>query len=198
MSIPLQIIFRGLLPSATTAAKIRKNAEVLNRYAGRIKDVQVVFEQLHWHHHPGNLFHLSIALTIGGHEIVVGGELAREDADIAINDGFGAMLRRLEAMAQVPDPDRAPSIPLHGTVKHIDTGSGFALVETPVGRHVRFHRNSLEGCVFDELRPGTPVRLDAFDRDTDGGPLATKVRALVPHHPSAAAVRTGVDQGAEI
>lgn len=76
---------------------------------------------------------------------------------------------------------QCPQVPLFGTVQHFDPVSGCGRIDTPVGRHVGFHKSVLCGCDFEELWPGCPVRLELAEA-ADDGPVARTV--LLLKHPN--------------
>jgi cold shock CspA family protein len=72
-------------------------------------------------------------------------------------------------------------VPLHGTVRMIDRAAGFGFVETAEGE-VYFHRNILVDAEFEDLEPGSPVRLEVAERESDEGWQATTVRLIGKRH----------------
>jgi cold shock CspA family protein len=73
-------------------------------------------------------------------------------------------------------------VPLHGTVRMVDRDGGFGFVETAAGE-VYFHRNSVLDDKFDEIEPGSEVRLEVAERESEEGWQATTVRLIGKHHP---------------
>lgn len=100
MVVPLEVLFRDMVPSAALEAKIRERAQELEQFYGEIISCRVVVEQHHRHHRQGNLFHVRIGLKVPGGELVAsrdpGQHRAHEDAYVTIRDAFDAMRRRLE------------------------------------------------------------------------------------------------------
>ncbi|MBI3849098.1 MAG: ribosome-associated translation inhibitor RaiA [Verrucomicrobia bacterium] len=118
MILPLQITFRNMEASPAVAARIRSEAEKLDRYYKRITSCRVVVEAPHRHHKWGEAFHILIELGVPGEEIVVKHApslhraLARSDTQkwvkhleagaphkdmyVTIHDAFKATRRRLE------------------------------------------------------------------------------------------------------
>lgn len=107
MIIPMQITYRGMEPSEAITARIHEKMAKLERFHDRITTARVVFEQLHRHHHQGNLFHVRIDLTVAGGELVVAKEKhdqhGHEDAYVALRDAFDGLRRRLEDYARTHD-----------------------------------------------------------------------------------------------
>jgi len=100
MKLPLQITFRNLEPTETLEEHIRKKAEKLEQYNDQIMSCRVVIEANHKHQHKGNLYHISIDITLPGNEIVVSKDAhdkqSHQDAYVAIRDAFDAAKRQLE------------------------------------------------------------------------------------------------------
>lgn len=98
--MPLQITFRGFDSSEAVEAKVRDRVQKLERIFGSITSCRVVIDAPHQHHHKGNLFAVSIDLTVPEGEIVAsrdaGQNHAHEDVYVAIRDAFDAVGRRLQ------------------------------------------------------------------------------------------------------
>jgi len=117
-------------PSPAAEARIREEAEKLDRYFDRITSCRVVVEAPHHHHQRGREFRISIDIGVPGSEIVVKHEpslhatLAQSEAGewekhletrpdhkdiyVSIRDAFAAARRQLEDYARR----------LRGDVKH--------------------------------------------------------------------------------
>ena len=121
-----------------------------------------------------------IDLTVPGEEIVIGREPghdhAHEDVYVAIRDAFDAAKRQLQDHAR-RGARRRPSITTRRP-KGASPGSsatwGYGFIETPEGREVYFHRNSVLDDGFDRLAAGMPVRF--VEELGEKGPQATTVR----------------------
>ena len=101
MKQPLEITFRGMPRSEAVEAKVQQKAEKLDEFYDHIMACHVVVEAPHKHHHQGNLFNVTIDLTVPGSEIVVNKnsnkDHSHEDVYVAIRDAFNAA-RRTVAM----------------------------------------------------------------------------------------------------
>ena len=121
MSIPLEITFHQMPPSAAIESRIREKAEKLARFCDRIIGCAVVIEAPHAHHHKGRLHHIRITVHLPGSQITVnmgtanqrigmpGGERIRPaaitlDALMPGLDGWAvlAALRTDEETADIP------------------------------------------------------------------------------------------------
>lgn len=100
----LQINFRDVPATDAIEAKVRERAARLERYHDHIIGCRVMIDAPHRRHHRGNLYHVSIDLTVPGGELVVTREPpehhAHEDLYVAIRDAFDAAQRRLEDHAR--------------------------------------------------------------------------------------------------
>lgn len=123
MTIPLQITFRNMAPSAAIEKHIREKAGKLESFCDRIASCRVIVEAPHRHHHKGKAFQVRIDLSAPGREIVINrapkrlsaakltegqGEknfmenhrpskhAAHEDVYVAIRDAFNAAGRKLQ------------------------------------------------------------------------------------------------------
>lgn len=185
MIVPLQVVFRDMAPSAAIEAKIRERAQELEQYYGEIISCRVVVEQHHRHHHQGSLFHVSIDLKVPGGELVAsrdpGEHHAHEDAYVTIRDAFDAMRRQLEDYARRRRRRvKTHETPPHGSVVELYPSADYGKIETPDGRRVYFHRNSVIDGDFAELKIGTEVRF--AEELGELGPQATTVHVIGKHH----------------
>jgi ribosomal subunit interface protein len=185
MQLPLQVVFRNMGASAAIEAAVRERAAKLERFYDVIMSCRVVVELHHRHHHQGNLYHVRVDLKVPGGEIVAsrgpGEHHAHEDVYVAIRDAFDAVLRRLEdhARRRRGDIKRHETAP-HGRVSELDPAEGYGRIETPDGRLIYFHKNSLVGARFEELGIGTEVRF--VEEKGERGPQASTVRVVGKHH----------------
>ncbi len=180
MQIPLQITFRGFPHSDAVEANICRKAEKLDKFYRHIMSCRVVVEAKHHRHHKGNLYHVRIDITTPRNELVVSrehhDEHAHEDAYVAIRDAFNAAIRQLEDYARTQRGDvKTHTGPAHGTVTAIVPEQDFGFIQTPDGREIYFHRNSVLGAGFDALKLGSEVRFS--EEDGDKGPQASTVHA---------------------
>jgi cold shock CspA family protein len=66
-----------------------------------------------------------------------------------------------------------------GKVARIDSSEEFGFIETPDGRELYFHRNSVLNDAFARLKPGTAVTY--AEEEGEKGPQASTVRLLGKH-----------------
>jgi ribosomal subunit interface protein len=185
MQRPLEIRFRQMDASPAIEARIREKAAELERFSERITGCRVSVEKDHRHHHKGNLFRVRVEIDAPGKELAVTHsgrrDHAHEDVYVAIRDAFRAAVRQLEDhVRERAGKVKAHEVPLHGIVRMVDREGGFGFVDTAQGE-VYFHRNSVVGG-FDAIEPGSPVRLEVAERESEQGWQATTVRATGKHH----------------
>lgn len=185
MKLPLQITFRDMEHSDAVETEIRKKAEKLDQYHDQIISCRVVVEISHKHKHQGNLFHIIIDITIPGGEIVVNKDShdkhSHENAYVAIRDAFDAAKRQLEDRTRRSRQKvKTHEVPPHGKVVHLSPMEDYGRLETPDGREIYFHRNSVTNAEFDKMEVGNEVR---FSETTgDEGPQASSVTLVGKHH----------------
>lgn len=178
MKLPLQVVFHDLQPSEAIEARIQEKAEKLDQFYDQIMKCRVVVEAPHRHHHKGKLYSVRINVTVPDEELVVsrnpGKHHAHEDVYVAIRDAFDAMRRQLEDYARrrrgkVKRHEEAP----HGWVSRIFRKEGYGNIETPDGRLIYFHQNSLIDADFSKLETGSEVQF--VEEAGDLGPQASTV-----------------------
>jgi cold shock CspA family protein/ribosome-associated translation inhibitor RaiA len=175
MQLPLQITARDVSLSEAAEGDIRAKAANLDTYYDGIMSCRVVVEGPVRHHRKGP-YTVRVDLTVPGAELVVDRQ-ADEDLYVAIRDAFDAARRRLEDYARRQRGD----VKLHETsprarVCRLFPEEDYGFLETPDGREIYFHRNSVLHPGFERLEIGTEVR---FAEETgDHGPQASTVAIL--------------------
>jgi cold shock CspA family protein/ribosome-associated translation inhibitor RaiA len=197
--IPLTISFRGMEPSEAIESLVREQASALERFFPRILRCRVVIELPHRHHRAGAPLHVRIDLHVPGQEIVVEhqpglhAELQRDEAGsaskstevaapladpaLAIREAFRSAgrrlqddVRRLQGDVKVHEPAAT------ARVARILSDQDCGFLETPEGREIYFHANSVLNHRFDRLVVGDAVRF--VEEAGDQGPQASTVRVL--------------------
>jgi len=104
MRLPLQVTFRNMDRSSALEADIGDKAAKLDQFYDQIMSCRVVVEAGHKHHHKGNLYGVSINISVPGRDLVVSRNpsenQAHEDAYVAVRDAFEAARRQLEDFAR--------------------------------------------------------------------------------------------------
>lgn len=185
MQLPLQITFRNLDRSEAIEAKVRERAEKLDQYYDRIMSCRVAVEARHKHHRRGNHYHIRVDVTVPGSELVSSREPdehhAYTDVYVAIRDAFDAICRQLEDHGRRQSRQvKAHETPPHGRVVELFPANDYGRIETPDGRLIYFHRNSMVDADFDKLQIGAELR---FTEDMgEHGPQASTVHVVGKHH----------------
>jgi cold shock CspA family protein/ribosome-associated translation inhibitor RaiA len=209
MILPLQITFRNMESSEVVKGWIRKEADKLEEFHGKITGCRVVVELPNRRRKAGNLYHVRVDLTVPGSEMVVKRQpnlralprrlerkptkslevkAPHKDLRQAINDAFGAMKRRLQDYSrrrrrQVKTHEAPPL----GRVTRLFPRKGYGFLETAAGREVYFHKNSVLNNAFERLANGSAVSF--IEERGEQGPQASTVK-LVRRKPEAAAGRS--------
>lgn len=179
MNLPLQIVFRNMGPSEAIEARVRERAEKLEKHYEHIMSCRVVVELQHRHRQHGNLYHVRVDLKVPDGELVAsrepGEHHAHEDVYVAIRDAFDAIRRQLEdyirrRRGQVKTHAAQP----YGIVAEIYPDYG--KIQTPDGRLVYFHKNSVVDADFARIDIGTEVRFS--EEMGELGPQASSVHVL--------------------
>jgi cold shock CspA family protein len=183
-----QITFRDMPPSASVEARVREQVAELEQFYNRIMSCRVVIETPHRHHRQGRLYGVRIDLSVPGRELVVGREPsqhhAHEDVYVAIRDAFDAARRQLEDHARRERGQTKHHQPTdEGRVARLFAEPGYGFIETPDGREIYFHRNSVVDGTFESLEVGTVVHF--AEEPGEKGPQATTVRPRRKRHASA-------------
>lgn len=185
MEQTLQITFRDMEPSPAVEANIREKVAKLEQYYGRIVSCRVVVELDHKHHNKGNHFRVSINLKVPEGELVANRapdqHHSHTDAFVAVRDAFDAMRKQLDGYAAKRRGDvKLHEVPAHGRVTRIERQGGFGFINTPDGREIYFHRNSVVNAAFDTLDEGAEVRFS--EEMGEQGPQASSVQLVGKHH----------------
>ena len=178
MELPLQITYRHMDPSPALDARIREFAGRLERFSPQVIQCCVTIDAPHRHHRQGNLFDVRIDLRVPGKDIVIqrgpSADHSHEDAFVALRDAFRAARRKLQDYER----ERYGKVKLQagqprGVVSELHPEQDFGRIDTPDGRSIYFHRNSVLGKPFEELSIGTEVRF--VEEQGERGPQASTV-----------------------
>lgn len=184
MKLPLQITFRGMDRSEAVESMIRERASRLDEFAPHIMSGRVVVEMASKHHVQGNQYEVRIDLTVTNGEIAVTREphqrVAYQDIAVAIRDAFDSARRQLEDYVRlqrgfVKSHETTP----HGIVRKLFPIEGYGFLESPDGRDVYFHRNSVLHDRYKQLEIGTEVAF--VEEEGDKGPQASTVKLVGRH-----------------
>ncbi len=162
MQVPLQIAFHGVAKDDRIEELIREQVDKLDRLHERLSSCRVVVEQPHRSResHPG--YEVRIDMRVPPHHELVVRERSQEtqfkgDAYGVVISAFEAAKRQLNRLKErqngmVKTHERQQA---QGVVDRLREDHGF--VRTLDDRQVYFHRNSVLGDRFDDLRVGAAV-----------------------------------------
>lgn len=178
MRLPLQLSVRNMSLSEAAEADIREKAARLDSFYDQVMGCRVIVEAPHRHHRKGVLYNVRIDMTVPGSELVIKRE-PHEDLYVAIRDAFDAARRQLEDFVRRRRGDvKTHEAPSYARVTKLFAEYGF--LETPDGREIYFHRNSVLDGGFDRLKTGAEVRFS--EEEGEQGPQASTVALIGKHH----------------
>lgn len=164
---------------------MREHAQQLERFCECMMSCRVVVEATHKHHARGNHYRVGIDVTVPDRELVANREPDEHhsytDVYVAIRDSFDSMRRQLENyMRRRRREIKAHATPPHGRIRELLPDGISGRIETPDGRLVYFHRNSVINSDFDKLSVGDEVRFT--EEEGERGPQASTVQHVGKHH----------------
>jgi len=105
MQSPIQVTFRNVPESSPIKQLVLQEAEQLEHFSDRIVSCRIMVESPHRSHRKGNLFHVTIHLTLPGKSLVVtrspSAHAAHKDLYLAIRDAFHEMRRQMQDFIRV-------------------------------------------------------------------------------------------------
>jgi cold shock CspA family protein len=185
METPVEIDYLGQNPPEPVRDAIEAHVAALEKRFGRITSCRIAVETASGRHRTGGLHHVKIHLALPSGKTVDIDRLADNDerlADLtfAVNHAFKRARRRLldqvrRMQGQVKVNAREPQ----GTITRIDPSGDFGFLETPDGREIYFHRNSVLNDAFSNLKAGS--RVTFFEETGEKGPQASTVKIAGKH-----------------
>ena len=191
MQTPVEIEFQGLEPTDELRSCVDRHIAALEERFGRITSCRVAVKGPSERHRKGGAFDVSIRLSLPqGREVDIGRSEGRPevpetdnrllDPMVAVNDAFKRARRRLQDQARrMQGHVKIHDGPPIATVSRFDAAAGFGFLETPDGRELYFHQNSVLDGGARAVTPGT--RVTYFEEMGDKGPQASTVRLLGKH-----------------
>ena len=209
MIIPVQITFRNVTSTPEIVEKIRARAQKLERFYSPITSCRVLVEAPARHRQKGYSFHVRIDLTVPEGEIVVKREPTlhareqdiaderrrkqmetrpeRKHLEVAIREAFHAARRRLQDHARQKRADVKTHEPMsQARVAKLFPVEGYGYIETPDGREIYFHANSVLNNRFKSLKLGSKV---SFTEEAgEKGPQASTIHLITRARATAASL----------
>ena len=205
MILPVQITFRNIASNPEIEEDITARARKLENFYSPITGCRVVVEAPARHRQKGYSFHIRIDLTVPEGEIVVkraptlypreqdiACERRRKEMEtrperkhlkVAIREAFDAARRRLQDHARRKRVDVKAHQPTpQARVTKLFPLEGYGYVETPDGREIYFHANSVMNERFKDLKLGSKV---SFTEEAgEKGPQASTVHLITKAGPT--------------
>ncbi|HWP48438.1 MAG TPA: HPF/RaiA family ribosome-associated protein [Candidatus Limnocylindrales bacterium] len=179
MEIPLQIRAHNVSLSEADEKIIREKVAKLEEFYDRIISCRVTLEALGRHHQKGGPYNVRIDIGVPGAELVINRE-PQEDLYVAIRESFNAAGRRLEDyVRRLRGTVKTHEAEPHARVSKLFPEEGYGFLETPDGREIYFHRNSVLEEGFKHLRIGMEVRF--VEEEGEKGPQASTVKLVGKH-----------------
>ncbi|RMD67795.1 MAG: ribosome-associated translation inhibitor RaiA [Gammaproteobacteria bacterium] len=179
MKIPVQISARNMSISQAAKNLIELKARKLEQFYDGIIGCRIMVEAPHRHHHKGHPYHVRIDLTVPGAEIAIRRD-EHEDLYVAIREAFDDARRKLQDYARMQQGKvKHHEIPPEARIIRLFPEEGYGFIETPDGREIYFHRNSVINFPFEKLKVGMQVKF--AEEQGIKGPQASTVRVLHPH-----------------
>lgn len=173
MGNAIRISARNVELTDAIRTDIEKHAAKLEKYSTDITGGKITVEVPNRKKDVRKLYNVKLDIKVPGKEIVVRKKQSR-DLYLAVRDAFFAAYRRLENWSKrrrgiIKYHEEMPTARI--TALYRDEGYGF--IETPDGRQLYFHENSVLKKNFSRLRVGSPVRY--VEEMGEKGPQASTV-----------------------
>jgi cold shock CspA family protein len=186
----IQVTFRNMTAIADVRETIEARIQKLESVCKPILSCRVMVEAPASHHRKGDPFHVRIEATLTDGRIVVKHSESmysgKRDSDttsgrnclmLAVRGAFGAARRKLQEHARLRRADVKTHEPnLTATVSRLFPKEGYGYLETPDGREIYFHENSVLGSPFKKLQTG--ARAQFVEESGMKGPQASTVRVI--------------------
>jgi cold shock CspA family protein/ribosome-associated translation inhibitor RaiA len=173
LQIPLEITAHHFTLYDALESLIRERAEGLEKFYPRLIRCHVTIEGPGNHHRTGGPFDVRVDLSVPGKELVVTRQ-SGEDVVLVVRDAFDAARRQLQDFAQLQRRDiKSHEGPPEGLISKVFSDRGYGFISTDGGREIYFHRNSVLGTGFDDVKVGDRVRF-AEEQGAEG-PQASSV-----------------------
>ena len=199
MILPVQVTFRNVVATRDVEEKIIVQAQKLERYYSPITRCRVLVEAPARQRQKGYLFHIRIGLAVPEGEIIVKSAPTlygrqrqihnerqrkqmetlseRKNLEVAIREAFQVARRRLQDHARRKRMDVKAHEPVpQARVTKLFPVEGYGFIETPDGREIYFHANSVIHNRFKSLKLGSKV---SFAEELgEKGPQASTIHLI--------------------
>jgi ribosomal subunit interface protein len=160
---------------------VHREIDKLHRFADDIMSCSVVLERPNQHQRSGNPYRVRVEVKLppNKHLVVTKGLQDHDMHDelvTVVRNAFATMERRLREI----DDKRKGEVKHHdapvGFVSTVNAGEDYAFIQTPEGRQLYMHRNSLLDADFSDLAVGTGVWFN--EEMGEEGPQVTSARIV--------------------
>lgn len=183
MQIPLEIAFSHVAPSDEIKDLIADKIAHLEKIHDGIISAHVQIRAPHQRHQTGNLFSVTIELRVPGRALVVRRDQDKaarhEHLSVTLREAFAAMEVALRHWKDTAKGEvKSHGATLQGEIVQLDQGREFGQIRATDNRLIYFHKNSLVGGAFGDLRLHDKVALVVGGDDSVIGPHASTVRPI--------------------
>lgn len=95
-SIPVEVLFRDMVPLPSLEGDIRRRADKLRQWAPDLLSCRVVVQAQANRHRIGHIYTVKVDARVPGEDLVAGDHHANEEVALAVRGAFDAIGRRLE------------------------------------------------------------------------------------------------------
>ena len=182
MQVPLEITYRDVEKTDEIDRLVREKAEKLDQLFENLISCRVAIERPQKTQRSGSPYRVRIDLTAPpGHELVVRREPLDNEMHSSLStiviDAFRTMRRQLEELRERQRGEvKSHEEPRGLVVRLFREEPGYGFLQTPDGRDVYFHRNSVLGDDWERLEIGTEVRF--AEEMGERGPQASTVQIV--------------------
>jgi cold shock CspA family protein len=185
MQTDANIAFKNFEPADHVRERVAQEVARLEQFHPRMIACHVVVERVTARRHKGDLYRARVHVTLpGGKEVAVTRNQddahAHQDVLVAVRDAFDAAQRQIEDLARSQRGEvKTHEAPPQGRIVRFLAEQGGGFLETEDGREFYFHRNSIVGGSFDDLKIGDLVRF--HEEEGEQGPQASTVTPVGGH-----------------
>jgi len=180
MKLPLQIVFREIVPLPSLEPEIRRLAAKLDQWTPDVMSCHVAVESAANRRHQGHEYSVKVSVRVPDAEIVASNHHADQDIQRAVHGAFDAVGRQLEdTRAALAREVKQHHAVIHGRIASLsDDGSG--RIVSDAGDEYHFDRTQVAHPSFEQLAVDQHVRF--LEGVTRAGREARRVSASEKSH----------------
>lgn len=158
MQVPLQITIRNMEHSSAVEERVRAKANKLTQFSEQIISCHVVIEESQAFKQNGNLFNVSVHVTMPKKNDLIVNHNEQENLYMAIRDAFDDMTRKVEEASNILQGDVKHHAPIiRGEIVRLFDDGRFGFIASTMGDEYYFNEGNLVKHKFDHLKVGMPV-----------------------------------------